>query len=274
MTNPYYLFSVDLEDIRFRMSDGLQYSPRTVKMTEKYLAFLKKHQLHATFFTVGDVARAEPDLIRRILAEGHEIAAHSDQHLTLDQQTPQAFAEDLERNLESLQKAGAEKVIGYRAPVFSLTPKTQWAYEILEKYGITYSSSVLPSKNPLHGWPDFGEAPRRIGSLVEIPMSLFPVSCVAVPFGGGVYFRVLPRLMLKYALNVFWRRKADVIAYFHPYDIDTEQEDFMHPGIDNSKLYNFLLRFNRSAVIPRLERLLQQGWQVVPYREYLKILNV
>ena len=79
-----YLFSVDLEDVRLLVENGQQYEERVPLMTEKYLAFLDKHNCKATFFVVGDVAKAYPTLIKKIVDKGHEIACHSNKHIPLD----------------------------------------------------------------------------------------------------------------------------------------------------------------------------------------------
>src|SRR5690554_7127094 len=47
----------------------------------------------------------------------------------------------------------SQPVLGYRAPTFSLVPATVWATEVLVEEGFAYSSSVLPAKNLLHGFP-------------------------------------------------------------------------------------------------------------------------
>ena len=147
-----FLFSVDLEDVRLRMQDGLQYKPRVEKMVEHYLQFLDKYKSKATFFTVGDIPEHYPSLIKTILSAGHEIACHSNKHIPVIEQTKEAFKNDLLQNLENLNKAGATNIVGYRAPIYSITEKTPWAFDVLSELGFTYSSSVLPAKNPLFGW--------------------------------------------------------------------------------------------------------------------------
>src|SRR5687768_16849238 len=107
-----------------------------------YLDWLKKNNSFGTFFTVGAVAEKYPDLIKTIISSGHEVGCHTHTHIPLDQQTPDSFRKDLEKNIEALIRSGANSVKGFRAPVFSLTEKTQWAYDVLTECGISYSSSV------------------------------------------------------------------------------------------------------------------------------------
>jgi len=269
-----YLFSIDLEDIRLMFPGGTRFRPRVPAMTERYLEYLRRHSARCTFFVVGDVARAHPSLIRDIVAEGHEVACHTDAHLHLDRQLPEQFRGDLLRNLDALAAAGAEDVRGFRAPAFSLVERTAWAYDILAELGFRYSSSVLPAAHPLYGWPGFGPAPRLCGSVVELPLTLLPSGPMRVPFGGGVYFRVLPWPWVAWAFRGFLRRGEPVLGYLHPFDVDDEQESFMHPGIGGSRLYNTLMLHNRGGVLRRLDRVREMGFRFAPYREYVEDLTV
>ena len=256
-----FLFSVDLEDPQ---GSG----ERLAGLTGRYLDFLARHGAAATFFATGDVARRHPKLIRAIAAEGHEIACHSDRHVALDRQDPASFRDDLERNREALHAAGAGEVIGYRAPFLSLVERTGWAHDILAALGFLYSSSVLPGRSPLYGWPAFGAAPRRIGRLLEIPISLLPVPGIGLPSAGGVYFRVLPEALLAAAWRARGPSAEPLVGYFHPYDLDAEGGWTAFPGHRRFSPSNLLLHFNRKAVLPRLERLVEAGFAIRPYRDF------
>jgi polysaccharide deacetylase family protein (PEP-CTERM system associated) len=264
-----FLFSVDLEDIRFRTKDGMKYAERLPALTHQYLEFLDKHKVKCTFFTVGDVAEKYPTLIGEIYRRGHEIACHSASHIELHQMTKEQFRDDTKKNMNALYNAGVKEIFGYRAPAFSLTEKTQWAYEVLEQLGIKYSSSVLPAKNPLNGWKGFGKEPKRIGNILEIPMNISSFWRKAIPFSGGVYFRTLPFFMIRNAFQKTFENKKPVLGYFHPYDIDTKQERFMHPGINEKSFYNFLMYYNRRNVFSRLEKIMQHC-TIIRYCDYVK----
>src|ERR1700757_90234 len=127
-----YLFSIDLEDIRFWMPGGEKFKERVPANTHAYLKWLNKNKSVCTFFIVGEVAEKYPELIKEIISEGHEIACHTNKHIPLDKQTPAEFKKDLEQNIEHLTNAGTTNLKGFRAPIFSLTEKTKWAYAILE----------------------------------------------------------------------------------------------------------------------------------------------
>lgn len=261
-----FLFSVDLEDPQG--SGG-----RLGGLAGLYLGFLARHDAHATFFATGDMARRHPELIRRIAAEGHEIACHSDLHLPLEQQDPAAFRDDIERARDALIAAGAGEVRGYRAPFLSLVERTSWAYRALADLGFLYSSSVLPGRSPLYGWPGFGEQPRRIDSIFEIPISLLRLPCIGLPSAGGVYFRVLPEFLLATAWRAHLGSGTPLVGYFHPYDLDTESGWSAFPGYLRFSPSNILLHLNRKSVLPRLERLIQAGFRIRPYRDFASDLG-
>ena len=256
-----FLFSVDLEDPQ---GSG----DRLAVLTGRYLDFLARHRAAATFFATGDVACRHPDLIRRITAEGHEIACHSDRHLALEKQDPAGFRDDLQRNRDALHAAGAGEVRGYRAPFLSLVERTRWAYPVLAELGFLYSSSVLPGRSPLFGWPGFGAEPRRIDGVLEIPISLLPVPGLGLPSAGGVYFRVLPEALLARAWRASRRAASPLVGYFHPYDLDTEGEWTAFPGYSRFSPSNILLHLNRGSVLARLERLIECGFAIRTYREF------
>lgn len=274
MSKPTYLFSIDLEDVRMWMDNGSVYKERVVENTMAYLNWLEANQIKTTFFTVGDIAHRYPELIQEIVRKGHEIGCHTNNHKALDLQTKDEFRADLEANMESLVKAGANELYGFRAPIFSLTEKTSWAYDVLKDLNFEYSSSVLPAKNPLYGWEDFGFKPKVINGILEIPMTLYKVAVLNVPIGGGTYFRLLPNIVLKKGMKSITAQSAEryVTGYFHPYDIDVEQEKFMHPGINNSKIYNKLMYVGRKGVFRKLDKI-KTDYQFSTYKAFADLLK-
>jgi len=248
----HYLFSIDLEEVFFRTDASFGNHERVPFILDELLPFLKKHKVNITFFTVGDIAENYPLVIKRILSDGHEIACHSHRHITIDKQSPSDFETDLVANIEALKKAGAKDIKGYRAPNFSVEEKTAWVYPILAKHGITYSSSVLPADNPLFGWKDHGTSFKTSSGVLEMPMSVSKFLHLTIPPGGGIYFRVLPFIWIKRA---FKEIENPVLGYMHPYDFDYNQPRIMHPGINNSRFYNFLMYWGRKRLYKRLEKL-------------------
>ena len=263
-----YLFSLDVEDPRDSLAGGERHPARVPALTETFLDLLRRHGGSGTFFVVGSVARRHPELLRAIAAEGHEIGCHSDAHLRLDGLTPAQFRDDVLRNLEAIDAAGAGPVKGYRAPCFSLTGRTRWAYGVLAGLGFSYSSSVLPARNPVAGWPGFGAAPRTIDGIVELPVTLLTLPRVPL---GGVYFRALPRWLVRRRLAAALRHGEPVLGYHHPYDIDTAQ-GFPHPGFAAWSPYGLVMRTGRAAVLPRLEMAARMGFRFERYGDHAAAL--
>ena len=260
---------MDLEDIRDSIPDGQRFRDRVPVNVLRYLDFLNSINAKGTFFVVGRSARAHPDLIQEIQIQGHEIACHSDMHDSLDIHSQNSFYRDLERNVESLMKAGARDIIGFRAPVFSMTHQTRWTYQVMKKLGIQYSSSVLPAKNPLFGWDGFGDQIKTVDGVVEIPMALYPRPFPRIPVAGGIYFRVMPFNIVRSGIKSLFNKGLPVQTYLHPFDIDCDQERFMQPNINENSFYNYLMYVGRRKVLSKLTYL-SNKYKFTSYRDYLK----
>jgi len=265
-----FLFSVDLEE--FVAADRRQAFRRTPleKLTETYLEFLRRHAMKATFFVVGEIAEKFPVVIRAIAAEGHELGCHTHIHWTLDRHTPQSLREDLLRNREAVEAASHQPLRGFRAPVLSLAERTRWAYEVLAQTGFTYSSSVLPARNPLHGWQGFGPQIRRVDGILELPITTAPFLGCEMPIAAGTYFRCLPFSMIRRAFHRLSAQGRALVGYFHPYDLDTAQEYVMNEGVRGSRLMNRLLYFNRARTLSRLDAIVADGFRILPCHDYLE----
>ena len=264
-----FLFSLDVEDPRDAVPDGASYPARVPMLTAAYLDLLRRHGGRGTFFIVGAVARRHPDLVRTIAAEGHEIACHSDAHVRLDRQSPAQLRDDLLRSLDALDSAGAGQVRGYRAPFFSLTGRTRWAYDVLARLGFSYSSSVLGARNPIAGWAGFGERPCRIDGILAMPVTLLRLPRVPL---GGAYFRLIPAPMIRRALRARARAGEPVLSYHHPYDIDSGQP-FAHPGFGRWSPFGLLMHAGRKAVLPRLEMVADLGFRFEAYGDHAAALE-
>lgn len=267
------LLSIDLEDVRDWVYDGLNYKEAVPVTTRKYLDRFSNWDVKATFFIVGTVARRYPELIREISEAGHELACHGDTHVQIDKMSPEDFRQDLHENIATLEDISGRRVSGFRAPTFSLTEKCSWAHGIMAEQGLGYSSSVLPAHNPLYGWPEFGRSARRLSSgLWELPITLNPLPGFSVPIAGGVYFRVLPFALTRWAVKQTIARGDAVGTYFHPYDIDEDQERFMHPDLDDKHHLNMLMYIGRKRVLKRLDWL-RKRYTLMPYGSYVARLN-
>ena len=265
------LFSIDFEDIRFLVPDGFKYADRLPGMIYKFLDFLNRRHAKGTFFMVGQDAELHGTLVKEIIAEGHEIGCHTYDHQTLNLLNKESFKADLMKNMEVLHRLGTKDIYGFRAPGLSLTAKTPWAYEVLEGLGFQYSSSVMATKSAFHGWPEFGTDFKLINNKIwELPPTLLPIKSFSIPFASSVYFRFLPTIASKWAMNNEFRQNKPVISYFHSFDIDFEQERFMHPGVNGSWLYNFLMYYRRKGMLERFDKMLPENITIMPHYRYIQ----
>lgn len=239
----------DLEDHR---RDASQ-EPRFVAMTHRFLDFLDRHAIRATFFVVGELARSHPQLVREAAARGHEIGHHGLRHVTLGNVGPERFGDELREGRELLEDVAQAPVLGFRAPLFSLTPATEWALEDIAACGFTYTSSVLPAANPIHGWPGAPRTPFRWpNGLIELPCPVAGAGRAMLPFLGGAYLRYLP---ISLSTRLLGRLGPEAVAwsYVHPYDLDPDEPFFVLPWA--GWLTSRILHMRRGATLPRLERL-------------------
>jgi polysaccharide deacetylase family protein (PEP-CTERM system associated) len=209
----------------------------------------------ATFFTLGWVAQRYPALVRRIVAEGHEIASHGWDHTRVFTMTPDAFRADIDRARKALEDAGGVAIRGYRAPSFSIDQRTPWAHPILAEQGYAYSSSVAPIAHDHYGWreaPRFAFHPVEGSALIELPVTTVQMGERRFGAGGGGFFRILPYALSRWALcRVNGTDGQPAIFYFHPWEVDPDQ-----PRVANAPAKSRLRHYTQlGAMAGKLEQL-------------------
>jgi polysaccharide deacetylase family protein (PEP-CTERM system associated) len=228
--------TIDLEDYykvsafaeTFVVEQWDNYPSRVEQSTAKLLSILEEGNARATFFTLGWVARKFPKLIREIADRHHEIACHSNVHRYVYAMTPDEFREDTLQAKSVLEDIIGTPVFGYRAPSFSITPDSLWAYEILIELGFRYDSSVFPIKHPNYGWPKAPRFPFTIrtnkGSIIEFPMPTILLAGARAPIGGGAYLRLLPYWFTRWGIRYINRDEEQAACvYLHPWELDSGQ---------------------------------------------------
>ncbi len=186
----------------------------------------------ATFFTLGWVAKRHPEMIRRIVDAGHEIASHGYDHARVFTFTPKQFAEDIRKARAIIEDCAGTRVTGYRAPSFSIDQRTPWAFAELAEQGYAYSSSVAPVVHDHYGWPEaprFAFRPLPWSQMIEIPVTTAILGGRRVAAGGGGFFRVLPYAFSRWAIRQVNRREErPAVFYFHPWEVDPDQPRISH----------------------------------------------
>ena len=232
-------------------SDWDQRECRVVRNVSRILDLLAVGGTKATFFTLGWIAERYPDLVRRIVREGHELASHGYGHERASDLDEAAFSLDIRRAKELLEDLAGCEVAGYRAPSFSIGTANLWAFDCLARAGYRYSSSIYPIRHDHYGMPDSPRFAYRVDAgLLEVPITTLRLLNRNLPSSGGGYFRLLP-----YALSRRMLRRVNAsdgqaaIFYFHPWEIDVEQPRIA--GIDRKT------RFRHYVNIGRMEGRLQ-----------------
>ena len=202
---------------------------------DRVLALFDTAGVKATFFTLGWVAARYPETMRRIVAQGHELASHGWEHARVFTLDPASFAEDLHRTRGTLEDIGGQAVTGYRAPSFSIDARNPWAHQVLAEQGYAYSSSVAPIVHDHYGWreaPRFAFRPVAGSPLIEIPVTTAEFAGRRFAAGGGGFFRVLPYALTRFAIRQVNRRDGrPAVFYFHPWEVDPAQ-----PRVANAPL--------------------------------------
>ncbi len=221
---------------------------------DRILAMLGSHGVHATFFTLGWIAERYPQLVRRIVDGGHELASHGYGHQRVTDLSPDAFSQDIVRAKHLLEDIAGQPVKGYRAPSFSIGQTNLWAFDRLLVAGYRYSSSIYPIRHDHYGMPGAPRFAHAVaGGLLEVPISTVRIGGRNLPSSGGGFFRLLP-----YAVSRALIRRVNggdgesAIFYFHPWEIDAAQPRIA--GIDAKARFRHYLNLNRMA--PRLDALL------------------
>jgi polysaccharide deacetylase family protein (PEP-CTERM system associated) len=255
--------SVDLEDwfslVRRRLW-GVDEAPteRVVVATRELLDLLDDARTSATFFVLGRVAERFPELVREVATRGHELGTHGHGHWRVDAIGPERFRDELRRSRAAIASAAGVVPVGHRAPEFSVTKATPWAFEVLSGEGFAYDSSVFPIRHPRYGIPDAPSGPYTAASgLRELPLATLTLVGRRLPAAGGGYLRYLPYSMIEGAVRQANRRGDPAVLYVHPYEFDPEPLRFAE-RLPNARAALFVEMQNafRSRVPGRLRRLL------------------
>lgn len=202
--------SFDTEEFDVPRENGVPWDTLTAGMeVSKYgtniiLDILRANAVHATFFCTGNFAMQAPEVIRRIVDEGHEVACHG-----VDHWEPKPT--DVQKSKEIVERVSGQRVLGYRQPRM---------YEVddceIEKQGYLYNSSLNPAFIPGHymHW----DLPRTCffrGEVLQIPSSVTPWFRIPLfwlalhNFPEWLYFWLVKRVL---------KKDGYFATYFHPWE--------------------------------------------------------
>ncbi len=249
------------------------FEDRTEANVDRLLDLLARHEARGTFYVLGWTAERHPALVKRIAAAGHEIASHGCDHELIYHQTPEIFRRDVRRARALLQELSGQEVIGYRAPSYTIMPRTWWALSVLAEEGYRYDSSIFPIPRRRYGMPGANRWPHRIAldgglSIAEFPLPTIRVGPVNLPATGGAYLRILPLAVQRWALSRMLRSRRPFVINVHPWELDPDQ-----PSMPVGRRTRFTHYHNLAHTGERLQSLLALA-SYRPQREVLQFLGL
>jgi len=272
MTDQVHALTVDVEDavnqaMRNFFHQDMEPTERVYENTMRLLDLFAENHVLGTFFILGEVARAHPQLIREIHQQGHELGIHGFSHRRYLAMSKAEIREEIIRSKAIIEDLTGAEVLGHRAPEFSITRKNLWVLELLLDQGFKYDSSIYPVKTSRYGWPGFSpdmdwlvlEDGRKI---IEVPLSVTDVLGKRIPASGGGSFRVFPYAFTRRTVKKLSQDRP-YIFYMHPYEIDIPPfQDFYMQAVRKTSFRNRLQLniywFNRRSVFPKLGKLIKE----------------
>ena len=249
-----------------------KHDPIMFKGLDKILELLRKNNVLATFFVVGELVESNPEIFDKIIENEHEIAFHTMHHTKID--TPN-FKENFHDEIEKFSDLTNKKSKGFRAPTFSLNEKSSWIIDSLYEHNYLYDSSVVPAKTDLYGIPDAETKPYRIssnsierdtedGKLIEFPLLVTKFLGKKIPAGGGFYLRTLPIKIIKNAIKNYEKQEIPATFYIHSWELTPE---YM-PKIELPFKENFVTYHNINKAYKRMDELLME-FQFTAFSQYI-----
>lgn len=267
------VFSVDVEDwyqgIEIPLQKWEGFERRLDKGLYPLLDVLESAGVQGTFFTLGWVAEHHPEAVKEIARRGHELASHGYSHTKVYDLTPEAFREEVSVTKRRLEDLTGQPVTAYRAPFFTVTPKSLWALDILAETGHTTDCSINPVKTWRYG---IANSPEHLyvvaeNGLVEFPASRFEV--LGKPWGiGGAFFRLLPYALTRRKLQARVESKGPFMFYIHPWEYDPS-----HPKAEMEWKARLTHYTRLGSTLPNTRKLLQQ-FRFTTLRDYLAQLDL
>ena len=234
---------------------------------DKILQLLSAKGVKATFFVLGWIADRYPGMVKNIAKQGHEIASHGYNHISIPDMSEKMFKEDVQRSKKLLEDLTGQKVIGYRAPSFSITP---WAIAILKEVDYLYDSSYFHV--PYHDRYGKLEIQENDSLIVPLEDEFFEIQIPTIdffkkriPWGGGGYFRFYPYPLYYMGVKLILKKRGNFLFYFHPWEVDPLQ-----PRIKSiDRVYYFRHYYGLKGTEFKIKRLLDD-FRFVPIKTVLE----
>lgn len=224
-----------------------------------------EYQARATFFILGRTAERHPGIVTLIQEKGHDIASHGYEHILVYEQTPEIFRADLKKSLAVLEGISQQRILGYRAPSWSISTRLPWFFDILKKHGLAYDSSLFPARTFLYGDSRARRFPHSIGNLIEIPASTLSLFGLRIPFASGFFFRLFPGFFISLGIKTLNRRGHPAMLCLHPREVDVSS-----PRLELTRKGRFIHYVNIKTARRKLVGLLA-SFSFYSIRDYLSL---
>jgi len=244
------ILTVDVEDW-FHICDIEHILPRSgwdrcesriLANVEKILTLFGRFKVKATFFVLGYVTERTPEVVKMIHGEGHEMASHGHSHVQVYKQREGEFLKDLLRSKTLIEGMTGEKVVGYRAPEWSICKgkrDSYWALDLLVQNGFLYDSSIAPLR--FIGIPNAPTTPYTLstphGEINEFPPLVMPSLLGNLPIGGGWGLRIFPYRSIRRTIERVNRLGYPGLVFCHPSDFDSIPRPMALPWIKRFVCY-------------------------------------
>lgn len=272
------LLGIDFEDwfhpeLIQRSLKSQKKDPRVINGIDKILDWLRKNDTYATFFVVGELLEFKPDLLDKIIENGHEIGFHTMDHTRLDAPN---FKEKFDEQIKRFDKLTNGKSKGFRAPSFSLGYSTAWALDVLAHNNYVYDSSIVPAKTSLYGVPNAEQKPYKIsssvldrndpdGKLLEFPLLVTSIFGKKVPTAGGFYLRVLPMKIIKNSIRRAEKMNVPAVFYIHSWELTPE----LMPKVPMSLMDSFVTYYNLKTTLSKMDELIKK-FKFTSFEKFIK----
>jgi peptidoglycan-N-acetylglucosamine deacetylase len=247
--------------------------PTVIQGIDKIIDWLNHNDTYATFFVVGELLEYQPEILDKIIENGHEIGFHTMHHTRLDTNN---FKEKFQEEIKKFKKLTSGKSIGFRAPTFSLNESSKWLIDVLEESKYQYDSSVVPAKTSMYGLPNADKKPYKISSrsleqedsesnIIEFPILATKFLGKKIPAGGGFYVRTLPQKIITNAIKAYEKNNTPSTFYIHSWELTPEHM----PRIKLSKMDSFITYHNIEKTLSKMDNLLKK-FSFTSFERFLK----
>jgi len=251
-------------------------TPTMFRGVDKILDLLRKNDSKATFFLVGELLQSNPEISDKIISGGHEIGFHTMRHTRLDSTN---FQPAFKQELKQFGQIVSRKVLGFRAPTFSLNQASSWAINELVDAGYKYDSSIMPAKTSMYGLSSAEKSPYRItpssldkdssnGALFEFPLLVTKFLGKTIPAAGGFYLRTLPFGVIKNAVKSYEKQNIPASLYIHSWELTPEHMPKIQLPLKN----RFITFHNIEKTFSKMNELLQT-FEFSSFESYLPNLS-